>query len=172
MAAMRKEAVARIIRPEFGSNQSRLAEKLVHVDFSPGPNRGIIARNEITGISGSGPMPSPELVIAEKSTSNIIDFPTLSKPEMPPIDEVKKQEVYNPGKRSKQYVDKKGRHIIRRRRASRCNGSHDPESDPCGSPRCRTKGKAKINAQKSGEVRNKNIVRSRGRKDRVLVVGK
>lgn len=153
---MSREATARIIDFEARKNRSVEATAVIHVSFS-GPNRGKILRQQIVGISGTGP--ALTIIRPNQASAEITEFPVkkitapiieINRPEISPIDEANKTENYNPSKRKKDYLDEMGRRIIRRRRPSRCNGVHDAEADPCGSPRCRTKGRQKLNANRSG----------------------
>lgn len=80
---------------------------------------------------------------------------TQANPEKSLIDLTRKEEVYNPSKRARKYVDHRGRLIIRPRRRSRCDGVHDAEADPCGSPRCRTKGRQKIDKSIQTKAQNR-----------------
>ena len=155
---MKKEAQARIIRPEFGRNQSIVAEAVIHVDFSAGPSRGLTVVNEIVAIGGSF-APRLEIVHSEqKPPSNIVEFPKISQPEITPIEQVEKAAAYNPGKRVKSYIDENGRRLIKIRRKSRCDGVHDAEEKPCGSPRCRTKNRTKMeNKQTAGKEKNTKV---------------
>lgn len=47
--------------------------------------------------------------------------------------------------------------FFRPRRRSRCDGMHDAEEKPCGSPRCRTKGRSKLNGIDSKQFKTKNL---------------
>ena len=158
---MRKEAGARIIRPEFGRNKSIVADNLVHVDFV---NKTVVERSKIVGISGSIE------IIPEIKPSNIVDFPKIEKPEISPIEEVK-EAVYNPGKQIKE-LHKLDRKRFRIRRKSRCDGIHDAEEKPCGSPRCRTKNKVKLPKRKTAGQEKTTTVKTKNGKRRNLVFGR
>lgn len=86
-----------------------------------------VKRIGIVGISGI--VSNPE-AIRELEQSNIIEFP-------------KKENTYHPRRRVEKVVDHQS-NLVRLRRKSRCDGVHDAEEKPCGSPRCRTKGRQKL----------------------------
>ena len=164
---MRKEAQARILRPEFGRNQSIRVEAVTVVDFSSGSNRGVI---EIVHI-GSSSARLLELVHPQQElSSNISEFPKIMKPEITPIEEAKKP--YNPGKRAKSFIDENGRRIVRIRRKSRCDGVHDAQENPCGSPRCRTKTGVQLEKKQNTGKEKNTTVKSKDRRTRTLLIGR
>lgn len=132
---MRKVAKAGIIRPEFGRNQSVTAEAVIHVDFSSGSGRGIIS-GEIVAISGSSAKRFEIVHQNQETPSNILEFPRVIKPEISPIEEVKKESGYRPDKEMRE-LHKKDRRRFRTRRGSRCRAAGKHEYKKCGSSFCR-----------------------------------
>jgi len=141
---MRPEAVKAKINSEVYPN-------------NPGPNfsnpRDTFLRENALNLSGSNPLiikPEAKPLISVGKDPFIrpinAEVFTQTAPEKSVIDQVKDSEVYNPSKRSRELTrTEKGKLIIfKRKRPSRCDNSHDPETDSCGSPRCKTKGRRKV----------------------------
>lgn len=106
--------------------RSKVAGNIIFPDFA---NR--LTRSGVVGISGV--VSSPE-ILREPRLSNIIEFPKEAKGR-----------VYNPRKKVEKILDQQS-NLVRLRKKSRCDGVHDAEEKPCGSPRCRTKGRQKLKA--------------------------
>jgi hypothetical protein len=157
---MRTEVVVARINPDSRQNTLRRPSSVTH-NFS-GPEWVRMERDKIIPVAGLS-----SVVLLDIPTQKIVDnaeFPKLTPAEMTPIEKVEKSLAYNPGRRKKDYLDDTGRRIIRRRRASRCNGVHDAEADPCGSPRCRTKGRQDLKTKGAG-----NNQQRRRRRQKVIL---
>lgn len=136
-----KESFA--IRPNKESGP-KVAGNVIFPDFT---NR--LKRSGVVGISGL--VSSPE-ILHEPGFSNIVDFQKMVK-----------ERVYSPRKKVEKIIDQQS-HLVRLRKKSRCDGVHDAEEKPCGSPRCRTKGRQKLKAVST------RIRRKRARKPDILKV--
>lgn len=139
------------LNPNFNSPEWARVKRDVIVPVSPRPGFSSVKLLEIQTIK-------PNTPAAELINKAIAEIP-------PKIEEVKKELSYNPSKKSREYIDEMGRLIIRKRRKSRCNGIHDAEEDPCGSPRCKTKGRQKLK-----DSQNKDVTKRRKRR-RVILNG-
>lgn len=118
-----KESFAGKLNQELGS---RVAGNIVFSDFA--------ARVKRTGIAGIFGIASNLEAIRGSGLSNIIEFPKKGGIDLGsgrPRSRVEKVIDYQAG-------------LVRLRRKSRCDGMHDAEEKPCGSPRCRTKGRQKL----------------------------
>lgn len=123
--------------------ESKLAGNSVLPDFE--------ARIKRTGIVGiSGIMANPQ-VSRKLGVIGVSEIPT--KQSLYSSREMFTREVYNQG------------NIVRLPRKSRCDGMHDAEENPCGSPKCRTKGRQKLRSVPANPGR-----RSAGHKDKLKVI--
>lgn len=145
---MRSEAILAPIPPE--TKPQNKAKTSLNPNFL-GPQWARLERDKIIPVA-SGVGFSSVILLENISVQKVnkAEFIKMAVVKISTVEEVKKSLAYNPGKRSKEYVDETGRRIVRRKRPSRCNGSHDVEADPCGSPRCRsTNGKDNMKANNS-----------------------
>lgn len=113
------------------------------------------------------------VVTPEQKLAQIIEFPQLKpleikphSPEVMPADPVK-TEVFNPKEQKAELLKNLGLLIRRTRRKSRCDGMHDAEEDPCGSPRCKTKGRKKLK-----DMQNQDVTKRRKERKSVILNGK
>jgi len=124
------EAAAIRINPETKALRPGVPSNVIFPEFNKKPILTIITKDNVP--------------------AQIIEFPQVIKqdtgpvvkPEKSILEEVKKSENYHPEKRKKD-ATLDLRRLLRPRRRSRCDGVHDAEEKPCGSPRCRTKGRKK-----------------------------
>ena len=157
---MRYEAATANISKE--SRNGLVVPSNINPNFNS-PEWARLKRDEIIPVSPRPGFSSVKLLEIQRINPNTPASELIHKAvtEMPPkIEEIKKKLSYNP---SRQYIDDMGRLIITKRRKSRCNGIHDAEEDPCGSPRCKTKGRQKIK-----DTQNKEVTKRRKRRSVIL----
>lgn len=143
---MRHEAAIAIKTAEVRPNGLAASSNLIsNIDF---PNKARLPKTNVIQF----PETAPKLTVitADHKPATIIEFPQPKPLELQPkteksevsiIEEVKKTEIYHPG-RKKGYLDETGRRIIWRRRGrSGCRCDGDERSSGCRSRSCRNKDK-------------------------------
>lgn len=157
----KESAVANI--SAFGLRRQGLPSNLISVDFI---NKTRLPENVIN-LPETGPKLT--IVTPEQRVVQIIEFPLQKpievKPQTPETasQEKIKTEIFNPQKQKAELLKNLGFLVRRSRRKSRCDGMHDAEEDPCGSPRCKTKGRRKLK-----DMQNKDVTKRKERKSVIL----
>lgn len=161
----KESAVANI--SQFRPRRQGLPSNLISVDFI---NKTRLPENIVKLPEAITPL---TVVTPEQKLAQIIEFPPQksleSKPQSPeiaPADPIK-TEIFNPKKQKAELLKNLGLLIRRTRRKSRCDGMHDAEEDPCGSPRCKTKGRRKLK-----DMQNQDVTKKRRERKSVILNGK
>ena len=159
----KESAVANI--SQFRPRRQGLPSNLISVDFI---NKTRLPEN-IVKLPEAGTQLT--IITPEQKLAQIIEFPqkiTETKPQNPeviPVEQIK-TEIFSPQKQKNELLKNLGI-LIRRRRKSRCDGMHDAEEDPCGSPRCKTKGRKKLK-----DMQNQEVTKRRKERKNVILNGK
>lgn len=178
---MTKESAVAIRPPEIRLDGPALPLK-PNPNFNS-PQWARLERDKIISVSSRHPGFSSVILLETQSPQSSVPVTELIQKtitEIPPrIEEVKKELAYNPSKKSREYIDHRGRHILihRSRRGSRCLAQPDHEPRDCQGRRHLKKSKsAQVEQMSSGNLNIENTSKkrkvSRSTRQEVMLNGK